>query len=775
MKSFNFIYDKSTLKKLQLLKDEKNILIQIFSGERDKKCILTIIEELKDALPNATIIGATSEFSILNAKLIEKKVVISITVFESTTLKTTSIECSHKSSAFNMGVKVANTIITKDTKAIIIFTNGVNANTEELIKGVENINNKISVVGGLVGNIGNFETNYLYTNDVVINSGVVAVSLNSEFLTINEYQLFGWRAIGKTFTITKAEKNRIYEIDGVSVVEIYKKYLGEKVANELPYSGVEFPFMIKRNSISIARSVVKKFEDNSILVGGDISIGDKVTFCYADEEVILSNAKKLASAIKDDLIELSFIYSSNARKRFISNIELEFEPFNKLAPTIGFLTYGEFFHINNSNELLNQATTILTLSEKAPKSERKSLNIEEEYEDIDKFKALSHFVNATTKELELSQKHTRMILDSQPNIVIETDRGKNILDANKTFFTFFDKYSNLIEFKKDYNCICDTFEKVDDEDNSYIHNFEDKNWLTYLLDNKNRNFKVVILKDSKPHTFNISAKQMIDSSDKAIVTLNDITELECMKDDKMNDIKLASIGKLTAGITHEINTPLTYIKGNLELLSFDINEIEDYKLKTHISQTLQTVHEGINRISNIIESMKEIIGKTSNNKEELNLYTTFIYALRMIHARAKYKSNIYINKTLFSMELDKDNEVFICSAYRQKLEQVWIIILNNALDEFAKSPLAFENRIVDIEISKENDKIKVLIKDNAGGIAKDIIDKIFEPFVSNKVQSGMGIGLNVAELIIKKHNGTIRAYNTLHPNGAMGAVFEVII
>ena len=62
-------------------------------------------------------------------------------------------------------------------------------------------------------------------------------------------------------------------------------------------------------------------------------------------------------------------------------------------------------------------------------------------------------------------------------------------------------------------------------------------------------------------------------------------------------------------------------------------------------------------------------------------------------------------------------------------------------------------------IKECNDKIKVIFKDNAGGIPKEIIDNIFEPFVSSKEASGIGIGLNVAKKIIKQNNSTITAAN----------------
>ena len=131
----------------------------------------------------------------------------------------------------------------------------------------------------------------------------------------------------------------------------------------------------------------------------------------------------------------------------------------------------------------------------------------------------------------------------------------------------------------------------------------------------------------------------------------------------------------------------------------------------------------------------------------------------MIYNRSKQVSNIYINGELFNLETsDKDKYQFIALIHKQRIEQVWTIILNNALDELIKI-INFNDRRIDIEILKDDNKVEVKFQDNAGGVPEGIKDKIFEPFVSNKESSGIGIGLNVAKKIIDEHNGEIELIN----------------
>ncbi len=105
-----------------------------------------------------------------------------------------------------------------------------------------------------------------------------------------------------------------------------------------------------------------------------------------------------------------------------------------------------------------------------------------------------------------------------------------------------------------------------------------------------------------------------------------------------------------------------------------------------------------------------------------------------------------------------------------RLEQVWIIIVNNALDEFEKGTIPYENRHIDIRFSCNQEWIKITIADNAGGIPEAIIEGIFDFAISGEKKKSMGIGLNVAKAIIDKHGGVVKVSNE-----NQGAVFEITL
>ncbi len=246
-----------------------------------------------------------------------------------------------------------------------------------------------------------------------------------------------------------------------------------------------------------------------------------------------------------------------------------------------------------------------------------------------------------------------------------------------------------------------------------------------------------------------------------------IMQLKKIQQEQLKTAKLTSIGSLAAGITHEINTPLTYIKGNFEMMKYDIKELKDSDIKSRLLEDSVKVSDGINRIANIVEAMREVSQSSSESREVVNIYSTLVTALTLGYNRSKQISRIFLNEIEFNIDIDKNLYQFQSKVQKQRIEQVWIIIINNALDELVKLD-KYENRSFNITIEEKDNFVIVKFKDNAGGISENIIDKIFEPFVSTKEHGGVGVGLNIAQKIIKEHNGSIKAYNEDN-----GAVFEI--
>jgi C4-dicarboxylate-specific signal transduction histidine kinase len=239
------------------------------------------------------------------------------------------------------------------------------------------------------------------------------------------------------------------------------------------------------------------------------------------------------------------------------------------------------------------------------------------------------------------------------------------------------------------------------------------------------------------------------------------------QEEMIRNAKFSSIGQMAAGITHEINTPLTYVKGNFEMLLEDISRVVPSSHQEEMLRDGQVIQEGIERIERIIQTMREASQKSSEKQEKVNLYETVISALILSHNRAKQIVQVLIDGKIFHMGLSSKERELFCYVQKQRVEQVWIIILNNALDELIKLE-HFNERSLHVTLTQKDEAVLVRICDNGGGIDASVLPRIFEPFESTKESSGIGIGLNIAHSIVTQNGGTIQAYNE---NG--GAVIEV--
>ncbi|WP_419765989.1 MAG: FIST N-terminal domain-containing protein [Arcobacter sp.] len=368
MKTYNYTYQNNSFKDkidYSLFQDEKNILIQVFCGQ-DDSTLQYIINLLDNNLPNAIIIGTTTDGEIKDRKVSTFRTVISISVFENTFIK---IAKKQGDNSFNSGYEIAKELVTPNTKLLITFTDGTSTNGEEYLKGITAYNEKIMVCGGMAGDNGVFKQTFVSCGTELIDFGAVAVSLNSDILQVTNDHKYDWIPIGIEHTIDKVKGNRIYEISGMEAIKFYEKYLGNSDSH------TEFPLIVQRNGMSVARAVLTRYSDGSLGCGGNLYKGDKVRLGFANAEMIMKNPVLYLKNINNYQAETFFIYSCMARRRYMQSlIKVEIEPFASIAPTSGFFTYAEFFHTNNRNELMNQTITLVGLSENPSTPQRETIN-----------------------------------------------------------------------------------------------------------------------------------------------------------------------------------------------------------------------------------------------------------------------------------------------------------------------------------------------------------------------------------------------------------------
>jgi c-di-GMP phosphodiesterase len=412
MQCYSLIYrDIQTLNEFVVqnnLQAQGNILIQVFTGINEYTYIENLRQTVLTLLPQAKIIGATTSGEISNHQTTTQESVLTFCLFENTKICTHLIDTYQ--SSFDLGTTMMQTIHKKkynDLKVIISFTDGLHTNGEEYLKGLTSIDDSIVIAGGMAGDNSLFQNTYIFNEHTITNKGAVAVSLYNAKLHVHTDYNFSWQSLGKSHTVQKSEKNRVYTIDDKTAVEFYAYYLGENIASMLPAIGVEFPLVIKKDGLDIARAVLNKYDDGSLGFAGNVPQGSQIKFGYGDIQMILTHGLHKAKQLAQKPIEAIFIYSCMARKALLKEeINNEIKPLQEIAPASGFFTYGEFFYTQNKARLLNQTMTILALSESPTPTHyhiQKELDIQlESVKKLDFYRtqALSKLIAKTTNELE---------------------------------------------------------------------------------------------------------------------------------------------------------------------------------------------------------------------------------------------------------------------------------------------------------------------------------------------------------------------------------------
>lgn len=366
MKSYNHEYiDNDALKewlKSIDLKHTNSVLVQMFCGIDNKVLLKEISKTIKQNIPNVTIIGASTSGEILDGKMKDNSVSISLTTFFSTSLISSLFTGKD---SFEMGKKVASSIIKDDTKAIIMFADGIQCNGELILKGFDTVTKShIVISGGMAGDDNKFEKTFVLHNDEILEESVVAVSLNNPNLQVfNSYNL-SWRPIGSSMKVTSAAGNVIKEINNKPVSEIYREYLGDDIVENLPDSAIEFPLIFRHNNVNVARSMIA-YNGRDIVYAGEIPVGTEVKFGVASVNIFRNDKRELYATHVKLPIESIFVYSCTARKSFLGkDVERELIPLQSIAPVSGFFTYGELYTDERSYEMMNITTTVLSLSER---------------------------------------------------------------------------------------------------------------------------------------------------------------------------------------------------------------------------------------------------------------------------------------------------------------------------------------------------------------------------------------------------------------------------
>lgn len=245
-------------------------------------------------------------------------------------------------------------------------------------------------------------------------------------------------------------------------------------------------------------------------------------------------------------------------------------------------------------------------------------------------------------------------------------------------------------------------------------------------------------------SFNDMSRKLLLARERMEVASNKLIQAE----------KLASIGRISAGIAHEIRNALTSVKLNIQKL------VQSDRLDETEKEHLSISQEGIGQMEKFVKELLDFTRVSELNLARFSLEQILDESIKTL------ADTLELKKVVLEKSYEEGSPQVLVDA--DKLKQVFLNILRNAFEAVE------EKGKINISLSllkeQEGSKIRVFISDNGCGIPEENRETIFEPFYTTKA-SGIGLGLPIARKIIEQHKGTIR----VKENAAQGTSFEILI
>ncbi len=365
--------------------------------------------------------------------------------------------------------------------------------------------------------------------------------------------------------------------------------------------------------------------------------------------------------------------------------------------------------------------------------------------------SLYQFINDNSKKIlakNLSEKN-----ESTSEIVLVSGTGESISVEIRARNLVFIGTEAKIAFIRD----------ITERKNKDLQLFKYQNQLEEIVDEQTKELK------EKNTELNINA---VKQESQRRVLEKALIKLEETKTQLIQSEKMASIGTLTAGITHEINTPINFISNGIDGLNEHLNDIialfkeyrkiniNNFAEKIQVINVLENrmdieysiaavqkmtniIHNGVNRTVEIIKNLRNFSSFDNKAIIRFNIYENINTVLVILHS--KYKDRVDIIKNY-------DNLLPEIESNSGKITQIFMNILLNAIQAIKE-----KGKII---ITTGHDILKnaimVSIKDDGIGIPRNIMNKIYDPFFTTKeIGEGTGIGLSIVYNYVKELNGII--------------------
>ena len=207
--------------------------------------------------------------------------------------------------------------------------------------------------------------------------------------------------------------------------------------------------------------------------------------------------------------------------------------------------------------------------------------------------------------------------------------------------------------------------------------------------------------------------------------------------------KMASIGRMAAGIAHEINNPLAIINEKAGLIGDLFSIKEQYKNDEKLMGLVDSILKSVRRTGTITKRLLSFARNLQASIEQINLKETIQEVLGFMDKEAQFRS--------INIIVDVDDKIPVFQSDRGKLQQIFLNLINNAFAAVS------DGGMIEIRAKiEDNNHASIKVSDNGCGIPREDLKRVFEPFFSTKTgQGGTGLGLSITYNLIQEIGGDI--------------------
>jgi two-component system sensor histidine kinase HydH len=255
----------------------------------------------------------------------------------------------------------------------------------------------------------------------------------------------------------------------------------------------------------------------------------------------------------------------------------------------------------------------------------------------------------------------------------------------------------------------------------------------------------------------LSAAPLIDEMGRemgSVLLLRDLREIRDLQEKVRRSERLASLGRLAAGVAHEIRNPLSSIRGFAQFF------MQRFKGQEKEQEYSSLMVKEVDRLNRVITELLDFAGPKEPHREPHSLENILDHSLKLLEPELARKK----------VEIEKEYEPSLPSVWidRDQFSQAFLNLLLNSLESMEERG---KIKIV-LEEEKENgqDSLKVCITDTGRGIPQEDLEKVFDPFFSTK-RKGTGLGLAIVHQIVEQHRGDI----TVKSREGEGTTFQITL